>query len=498
MSKFLDDIGLQSVITKIKARFVSKSGDIMTGALTTPILTIGSRADGSTIGDSSYGQGANVTASGTRSHAEGNATQATKDSAHAEGTSTQATATYAHAEGQSSKASGSAAHAEGRSTTASGTNAHAEGYSTVASGYYAHAEGLSTTAQRQAQHTEGKYNILDTGGASASALGTYAHIVGNGTGTSARSNAHTLDWEGNAWYEGNVYVGSTSGVNKDEGSKKLATEDYVDAAVESLPEPMVFRGSLGTGGTIADLPIDGTANVGDTYKVITAGSYAGETAKIGDTFICLTKTEDSNTWELIPSGDEPSGTVTSITIKGTSPIISSSSSAITSSGTRTISHATSDVTPGVYKSVNVDAYGHIIAGSNPTTLGGYGITDAKIDNGTITLGANTITPLTSHQDISGKENTSNKVTSLSSSSTNTQYPSAKLVYDQLALKSNLASPTFTGTPKAPTATAGTNTTQIATTEFVNSAFTNNITSQASDPGTGSSLTTGKIILVYEA
>jgi hypothetical protein len=30
-----------------------------------------------------------------------------------------------------------------------------------------------------------------------------------------------------------------------------------------------------------------------------------------------------------------------------------------------------------------------------TTLSGYGITDAKIDNGTITLGSNTITPLTS-------------------------------------------------------------------------------------------------------
>lgn len=37
--------------------------------------------------------------------------------------------------------------------------------------------------------------------------------------------------------------------------------------------------------------------------------------------------------------------------------------------------------------------------------------------------------LTEHQDISGKENTSNKVTSLSSSSTDTQYPSAKCVYD---------------------------------------------------------------------
>lgn len=36
----------------------------------------------------------------------------------------------------------------------------------------------------------------------------------------------------------------------------------------------------------------------------------------------------------------------------------------------------------------------------------------------------------------------------------------------LALKANLASPNFTGTPTAPTATAGTNTTQLATTAFV--------------------------------
>jgi hypothetical protein len=42
-----------------------------------------------------------------------------------------------------------------------------------------------------------------------------------------RSNAHTLDWDGNAWFAGDVYVGSTSGSNKDEGSKKLATETLV-------------------------------------------------------------------------------------------------------------------------------------------------------------------------------------------------------------------------------------------------------------------------------
>ena len=89
------------------------------------------------------------------------------------------------------------------------------------------------------------------------------------------------------------------------------------------------------------------------------------------------------------------GTVTSVTIKGTSPIVSSSETAITTSGTRTISHANSGVTAGTYRSVTVNATGHVTAGTNPTTLSGYGITDAKIASGTITLGSNTITPLTS-------------------------------------------------------------------------------------------------------
>ena len=49
----------------------------------------------------------------------------------------------------------------------------------------------------------------------------------------------------------------------------------------------------------------------------------------------------------------------------------------------------------------------------------------------------------------------------------------------LDLKANLASPTFTGIPAAPTATAGTNTTQVATTAFVKTAVDNVI---ASAPG----------------
>lgn len=61
----------------------------------------------------------------------------------------------------------------------------------------------------------------------------------------------------------------------------------------------------------------------------------------------------------------------------------------------TIGLGTSGATAGTYKSVTVDTYGRVTAGSNPNTLSGYGITDAKIANGTITLGGNSITPITS-------------------------------------------------------------------------------------------------------
>lgn len=50
------------------------------------------------------------------------------------------------------------------------------------------------------------------------------------------------------------------------------------------------------------------------------------------------------------------------------------------------------------------------------------------------------------------------------------------IQTQLNTKAPLASPTLTGTPKAPTASSGTNTTQIATTAFVQNAVSNHNTS----------------------
>ena len=139
--------------------------------------------------------------------------------AWAEGRKTTASGNYSHAEGGGTTASGTVSHAEGDSTTASGTVSHAEGDNTTASGTTSHAEGWGTTAQGNNQHVQGKFNITDT---------TSAHIVGNGS-PSKRSNAHTIDWHGNAWFAGDVYTGSTSGTNKDAGSKVLATKEYVDS-----------------------------------------------------------------------------------------------------------------------------------------------------------------------------------------------------------------------------------------------------------------------------
>lgn len=64
----------------------------------------------------------------------------------------------------------------------------------------------------------------------------------------------------------------------------------------------------------------------------------------------------------------------------------------------------------------------------------------------------------------------------------------------IGTKADSASPTLTGTPLAPTATAGTNTTQVATTAFVDTAVTNGlkkiypvgslcITTVSTNPGT---------------
>lgn len=118
---------------------------------------------------------------------------------------------YSHAEGLSTIAKGGSSHAEGGRTKATGQASHAEGEDTEASGWCSHAEGERTIASGTNQHVQGCCNI-PYGDSDLSPFGKkYLHIVGNGKlismspeVTVQRSNAHTLDEGGNAWFAGAV------------------------------------------------------------------------------------------------------------------------------------------------------------------------------------------------------------------------------------------------------------------------------------------------------
>lgn len=168
-----------------------------------------------------------------------------------------------------------------------------------------------------------------------------------------------------------------------------------------------------------------------------------------------------------------------ITISDTNEI-SATDTKYTAGANISISNANAIAVTGVYTSEETDelladkadktAVDNINTALNSkadkaTTLAGYDISDAKIENGTITLGDNTIAPLTSASEIpvdkvtgltkasvglgnvdntsdankpistatqtalDAKQDISNLVTTIDSTSDDTHYPSAKAVYD---------------------------------------------------------------------
>lgn len=233
-------------------------------------------------GSDSHSEGSATTASGLASHAEGSNTIALGDSSHAEGWKTITLGNRSHAEGCNTVASGWESHAEGSYTTAIGTSSHVQGkynklsalqaseqYSNsllIKSKYYIASDytfdsdsGLYSLVQPQeinelTSSILGKYIAKNNTSTELIKLTTiqpvknemygtgtrhyvslerdYAHMVGNGESPTIRSNAHTLDWEGNAWYASDVYVGGTS--QDDTNAKKLATEEYVDEKLSEI------------------------------------------------------------------------------------------------------------------------------------------------------------------------------------------------------------------------------------------------------------------------
>ena len=69
----------------------------------------------------------------------------------------------------------------------------------------------------------------------------------------------------------------------------LTNKEYVDTSISeaiAASDAMVFKGTIGTSGTVTQLPTSGY-RTGWTYRVVTAGTYAGKTCEIGDMLIAL-------------------------------------------------------------------------------------------------------------------------------------------------------------------------------------------------------------------
>ena len=143
------------------------------------------------------------------------------------------------------------------------------------------------------------------------------NIAVTGLGSAAYTNANTYATAAqgtkadNAMPKsGGTFTGAVT-LNADPtGDLGAATKQYVDNQITAkigASDAMVFKGTLGTGGTVTAVP---TSNVvkGDTYKIITAGTWAGHSGcKVGDLLIALDSgnlTANTTNWAYVPSGDE--------------------------------------------------------------------------------------------------------------------------------------------------------------------------------------------------
>jgi len=190
----------------------------------TQVLAMFGHAEGreTIAGYAAHAEGRLSQALGEYSHAEGHNTQASEQYGHAEGNCSRALSYASHAEGTNTVVRGKCSHAEGEEVIVNGNYSHGEGFHTYALSNYAHSEGYYTQASGSYQHVQGRANIID-------GISKYAHIVGNGkvnnvNGTLKveRSNAHTVDWDGNAWYQGDLTI---------KGNEKVLTKSNFSASI---------------------------------------------------------------------------------------------------------------------------------------------------------------------------------------------------------------------------------------------------------------------------
>ena len=115
-----------------------------------------------------------------------------------------------------------------------GQHSFSSGEYTLASGFASFAQGIGTVAEYEGQFVIGCNNKL--GGEDL------AFIIGNGLTDLNRSNIHTVNKLGNAWYAGDIHIG---GEDFSSG-QKLATEQYANQCTKDA-QPSICLTDTNTG-----------------------------------------------------------------------------------------------------------------------------------------------------------------------------------------------------------------------------------------------------------
>lgn len=103
---------------------------------------------------------------------------------------------------------------------------------------------------------------------------------------------------------GATFTGDVKLTAVPEGDTSAVSKKYVDDEISSkiaANDSMRFKGTIGTGGTVTALPTS-NVRIGDTYRVITAGTYAGAKCEIGDMIIALANKTSGSTddnWTVV-------------------------------------------------------------------------------------------------------------------------------------------------------------------------------------------------------
>lgn len=268
---------------------------------------------------------------------------------------------------------------------------------TVNSDVPAGAEYTDTTYTFSEGTTNGKFNVSVNGGtatpvtvhglgtaaytastayATASHTHTVANITDIATNYAAKTHTHAITEVTNlsdtlaakAAIASPAFTGTPTAPTATAGTNttQLATTAFVQSAISSgiaASDAMIFKGTLGTSGTITALPT--TYYIGWTYRVITAGTYAGATCEVGDLIIALV--DRAGTGNV-----NADWTVAQTNIDGA---ITTAGSGLSKSGT-TINHSNSvsAVTTASLLKVKYDEQGHVtgsaaIAKADITGLG---------------------------------------------------------------------------------------------------------------------------------